>query len=194
MLVPEETFALMGKALYKAQRVEFILYGIASHLGHLKEAKKDKIFAKITANDFLSDDPEKSKMRTATLGRLYRLFGKRLLLKSVAFDLFVSERNFIVHELFRSMSRNQKMSDHNQRLIDFIELSETTEKAMKGLLSELTEASAKKEGRMSELQLTPEDKINRNYYKAFVVLNMHANKEIELPGMKGVLASSEVTP
>jgi hypothetical protein len=37
----EDYFTLLGMALDQAQRVEFALYGLASHLGHTENAKKD---------------------------------------------------------------------------------------------------------------------------------------------------------
>lgn len=180
MVVTDDTFTLMGKALFNAQKVEYILYGIASHLSHLDEAKKDTIFSQITAKDFLSDDPEKQHLRKATLGRLYHLFGKKLLLSNQAFDTFLSERNFIVHNFFRSLSRENSIDSHHKRLNDFIELAELTEKALRGLLSELTEAAATKEGRSKEFQLTADDKTNRKYYKAFIALNMLADQGIDI--------------
>ena len=176
----------MGKALLSAQKVEYALYGIASHLSHLDEAKKDKMFANLTAEDFLSDDPEKKKMRKATLGRLYRVFGKRLFVSNIAFDTFLQERNFIVHEFFRSLIKERDIEVHHKRLNDFIDLAAITEKAIKGLLSQLTEAAAHKEGRDDEFELQPEDEVNRKYYEAFVALHMHANGEIELSPIKGV--------
>lgn len=194
MIVSDDVFLLLGKGLFHAQRVEFILYGIASHMGHLDEAKKDKRFAKITAKDFLSDAPEKRKLRTATLGSVYKLFGDKLLLSGLPFDLFVQERNFFAHEFFRALSRNPNMSEHLKRLNDFIDLAGLTEKALRGLLSELMEASAKKEGREGEFQILQDDEDNRKYYKAFVALHMHGKGQIQLPAIKGVTPPPIVVP
>ncbi|MEZ5451755.1 MAG: hypothetical protein R3E93_02885 [Thiothrix sp.] len=186
MIVSEKIYLKLGEALFIAQKVEYILYGIASHMGHLEEAKKDWRFAKITAKDFLSDDPEKRSLRTATLGRLYKLFGERLGISSLPFDLFVKERNFFAHEFFRALSRNANEAEYLKRLADFIGLSTLTEKALRGLLSELMEAAAKKEGRESEFKIQPEDKLNRNYYKAFVALHLHEQGQIQLPQLNGL--------
>ena len=84
------------------------------------------------------------------------------------------------------MTREKDIEIHHKRLNDFIDLSEVTEKAIKGLLSQLTEAAAHKEGRIDEFELQAEDEVNRKYYEAFVALHMHANGEIELPPIKGV--------
>lgn len=194
MIVSDDVFLLLGKGLFHAQRVEFILYGIASHMGHLDEAKKDKRFANITAKDFLSDAPEKRKLRTATLGGVYKLFGDKLLLSGLPFDLFVQERNFFAHEFFRALSRNPNITEHLKRLNDFIDLAELTEKALKGLLSELMEASAKKEGREDEFQIQPDDADNRKYYKAFVALHMHGKGQLHLPAIKGVIPLPTAKP
>lgn len=186
MIVSDDIFLLLGKGLFLAQRVEFILYGIVSHMGHLDEARKDKRFSKITAKDFLSDEPEKRKLRTATLGTIYRIFGDKLLLSGLPFDLFVRERNFFAHEFFRALSRNPNAAEHSKRLNDFIDLAELTEKALKGLLSELMEASARKEERENEFKIQADDENNRKYYKAFVALHMHEKGKAQLPAIKDV--------
>lgn len=173
MTISENIFCLLGKSLFFAQKVEFVLHGIASHLGHLEEAKKDKLFSNITARDFLSNDPEKRKLRKSTLGQIYKLFGDRLLINNIAFDLFVEERNFFAHEFFRATSNNSTEEELIKRLNNFIELSILTEKAMQGLLSRLIEASAKKEGRKDEFQPLPDDEVNRKYYEIFVILHMY---------------------
>ena len=128
MTISENIFCLLGKSLFFAQKVEFVLHGIASHLGHLEEAKKDKLFSNITARDFLSNDPEKRKLRKSTLGQIYKLFGDRLLINNIAFDLFVEERNFFAHEFFRATSNNSTEEELIKRLNNFIELSILTEK------------------------------------------------------------------
>lgn len=61
-----------------------------------------------------------------------------------------------------------------------------TEKALKGLLSVLMEASAKKEGREDEFQIQPDDAGNRKHYEAFVALHMHGKGQIQLPAIKGI--------
>ena len=164
MSISQDTLLLLGTALFRAQKIEFILYGIASHLGHLDIAKNDKIFSKITAKDFLSDDPKKQRLRIATLGRVYKLFGETLMISNLPFDLLVNERNFFVRNFFREVTKSDDNFDYIQRLNIFIDLMDFTEKALKGLLSNLMEAAAKKEGRLHELTITSEDEENRKFY------------------------------
>lgn len=186
MVISEDTYTLLGKASVSAQRVEFILYGIASHLGHLEEAKKDNIFNKIKAKDFLSDDPEKRKLRTATLGRIYKVFGEKLLISGLPFDHLIKERNFFAHECFRELCKVKNEGEIRKRLNEFLELADVIEKALKGLLSQLMEAFAKKEGRESEFRPLSDDEVNRSYYKAIVALHMHKKGEITLPDIASV--------
>jgi hypothetical protein len=178
MLVSENTLLLLGVALFRAQRVEFLLYGIASHLSHLDVAKTDKIFSKITARDFLSDDPKTERLRKATLGHIYKLFGDKLLISGLPFDLLVKERNFFVHDFFRSLKTSNNDEEHIQRLKTFIDLVDITEKALKGLLSNLMEASAKKEDREHELVISQDDKENRKFYETFVMLHILKQEDI----------------
>lgn len=180
MFISENTLLLLGTAIFRAQRVEFLLYGIASHLSHLDVAKTDKVFSKITARDFLSDDPKTERLRKATLGHVYKLFGDKLLISGLPFDLLVKERNFFVHDFFRSLKGNSNDDEYTQRLKTFIDLVDITEKALKGLLSNFMEASAKKEGREHEFVISQTDKENRRFYETFVMLHMLKQKDISI--------------
>lgn len=148
--INEETFVLLGLALYCVQKFEFGLYGIVSHMSHLPEAKKDKRFSNLTPNDFLSPDPEKKTLRKATLGQICTLFGDRLLLSGDELEQLIIDRNLIVHDFWRQVHPIRNVvgiQNPNDFLRHFIANVERLNAAIQGLLSHLIEAAAQKEGR-----------------------------------------------
>lgn len=173
--INEETFLLLGLALYCAQKFEFGLYGIASHMSHLPEAKKDKRFANLTPNDFLSPDPAKKALRKATLGQICTLFGERLLLSGEELEQLVTDRNLIVHDFWREvrpMRGAVSIPNPNDFLRAFITNVERLNAAIKGLLSYLMEAAAKKEGRSGEITVTDADLENRKIFESIVAARL----------------------
>ncbi|PUE23675.1 hypothetical protein B9Z39_15255 [Limnohabitans sp. JirII-29] len=175
MHIDEETFLLLGLALYCAQKFEFGLYGIASHMTHLPEAKKDKRFANLTPNDFLSSHPEKKVLRKATLGQICTLFGERLLLSSEELEQLVTDRNLIVHDFWRELRPMRGVvgiPNPNDFLRGFITNVERLNAAIKGLLSYLMEAAAQKEDRSTEIAITNADLENRKIFESIVAARL----------------------
>jgi hypothetical protein len=171
MNIDEETFMLLGLALYCAQKFEFGLYGIASHMSHLPEAKNDKRFANLTPEDLLSADPKRKTSRKATLGQVSALFGERLLLSGEELEQFVADRNLIVHDFWRevrSMRGIVGIPNPNDFLRRFIANGERLNAALKGLLSHLMEAAAKNECRSGEVIVTDADLKNRKIFESIV--------------------------
>lgn len=173
--INEETFLLLGMALFYAQKFEFGLYGIASHFSHLPEAKKDKRFANLTPNDFLSSDPEKKVLRKATLGQVCALFGQRLILSGEELDQLVVDRNFIVHDFWRNVTLIRgvvNMANPNDFLRDFIMKVERFNSGIQGLISHMREAAAQKEGRLDEIVLNDTDIKNRKIIESIVAARL----------------------
>lgn len=173
--INEETFLLLGLALYCAQQFEFGLYGIASHMSHLPEARKDKRFANLTPNDFLASDPEKKALRKATLGQICTLFGERLLLSGKDLEQLVTDRNLIVHDFWREvrpMRGGVGIPNPNDFLRTFITNVERLNAAIKGLLSYLKEAAAQAEGRSDEITVTDADLENRKIFESIVAARL----------------------
>ena len=173
--INEETFLLLGLALYCAQKLEFGLYGIASHMSHLPEAKKDKRFANLTPDDFLSSDPEKKALRKATLGQICSLFGERLLLSGEELEQIVTDRNLVVHDFWREVRPMRGVvgiPNPNDFLRSFIKNVERLNVAIKGLLSLLIEAAAQMEGRSEEIAVTNADLENRKIFESIVAARL----------------------
>lgn len=169
--IDEETFLLLGLALYAAQKFEFGLYGIASHMSHLPEAKKDRRFANLTPDVFLSVDPKDKEKRKATLGQICELFGDRLLLASDELEGFVVKRNLIAHDFWRAVRPLRgytEIPNPNEFLREFIRAAQKQTSVMQGLLSHLMEAAAQKEGRSDEFSLSEGDIENRRVFEAVV--------------------------
>ena len=172
MDIDEETFFLLGLALYAAQKYEFGLYGIASHMSHLPEAKKDKRFARLTPDIFLSPDPKDREKRKATLGQMCKLFGNRLFLSSDDLEEFVSNRNLIAHDFWREirpLRGRTGIPNPNEFLRNFIRSTEQQTSAMLGLLSHLMEAAAKRQDQPEDVLLTERDLEYRKAFESLVV-------------------------
>jgi hypothetical protein len=167
-----DTFCLLGIAIYLTQKFEFGLYGIAAHLTHLPEVKKNRNFSALTPQDFLSTDPDKKKLRKATLGQLASAFGEKLALPASDLEAYVKRRNIIAHEFWRETSTNKGtgiISDPHTFLLEFIKETELWVSAIQGLLSHFIEAAARKEGREREITITAKDIDNRKKYESLVI-------------------------
>ena len=99
--------ALVGAAIIAAQRVEFLLYGVISHLAGLPEHQNSR-FRTLDPEKFLRGDAKDLK---ATLGQLVEWFGDKLLLTTEDLDKFVKDRNLIAHNYFRLTKARIKGGD-----------------------------------------------------------------------------------
>lgn len=86
--------ALLGAAILSAQKLEFSLYGIVSHLSHLSEAQKEKRFSGFYIRKFLCANIDDLKV---TLGQLASVFGEKLLIGTSELKDFIRDRNIITH-------------------------------------------------------------------------------------------------
>ena len=180
-------YSLLGQALWLAQRIEYGLYGLAAHMPHLPEAKKDKRFANLTPDDFLSPDPAKKKLRKATLGQIYDLFGDRLNLSGKEFDQFVAHRNLIVHDFWRETNPGRggiSIPNPEQFLREFLNRAIRLDSAIQGLYAYSIEAAAEKEGRLDELKTTERDTKNKQEYASLVASNLIQHLTLPSPPSK----------
>ena len=83
--------ALIGAAILSAQKLEFALYGIVSHLSDLQG---DKRFRDLTPEKFLLGNINDLKV---TFGQLEAAFGEKLLISSKDLKDFIKDRNLIAH-------------------------------------------------------------------------------------------------
>ncbi|SKA16801.1 hypothetical protein SAMN05428963_10749 [Consotaella salsifontis] len=172
--ITSDEITLIGAAIYQAQKVEWALYGIASHVSHLPAAQRKKRFKQINPEAFLRDDPADFK---ATLGEITAVFGDAFLISSPELEEFVDDRNLIVHNFYRLFHANirdgHRREDPVGFLQDFILRGQQWHSIVRGLLVCLQERAAEKEGRMEELSLRDEDYAHKVAYLA------HATKVAE---------------
>jgi hypothetical protein len=160
---------LLGLALYQAQRIEFALYGIASHVTHLPEFQSNRRFRDLNPEAFLRGDLSKLK---ATLGQLNDVFAGRLLLSSPELDRFISDRNLIAHNFFRifhTKTRDEPEGEPVEFLKDFLRRSQELQSVIEGSTATLKEETAKKFGRLSDIQITDRDNLNKDAYCRYVM-------------------------
>ena len=155
MGISETELLLLGGVVYSAQRLEFALYGIASHATHTDVAKKDGNFKDLTPEQFLRGDLAKQK---ATLGKLVHVFGDAFLIKTKALEELIEDRNLILHNysrIFVSPPEGvERQTNGEEFLQDFIKRALHFTKVVKGFLFLMMEAAAKKEGRTDEVVRT----------------------------------------
>lgn len=89
-----DELVLLGASLLSAQKFEFALYGLAAHLPHAYEGKKDKRFTELTPEIFLRGSVDDLKL---TLGQLETAFGEKLILRNNELKQFIKDRNLIAH-------------------------------------------------------------------------------------------------
>lgn len=139
---------LLGASLLGAQKFEFSLYGIVSHLSHAYEGKKDKRFSELNAEKFLRGPVEDLKL---TLGQLENAFGEKLLLRNNELIKFIEDRNLIAHNYWRLTKTNidggEKLKEPELFLKTFIENCDYWQTVLNGYLWLLKDAFAKKENR-----------------------------------------------
>ena len=158
--------ALLGLALYGAQRVEFALYGIAAHASHTPAAQRERRFANLSGEKFLRGDPSELK---ATLGQLVTIFGDAFLIKTPDLIDFYERRNLIAHDFYRHFYMRIRGTSHGENpsafLLTFIEDAQRWFAVLKGLLFELMEGIAIRDGRLSEINITDTDRQNMAAYR-----------------------------
>jgi hypothetical protein len=158
--------ALLGAAILSAQKFEFSLYGIVSHLSHLPEAQKEKRFRDLTPEKFLRGNTEDLKV---TLGQLEKNFGERLFISTNELEEFIRDRNLIAHNYWRLTKSNikegEKLANPEVFLKEFLSRCDQWTSITKGLLYLLIEASAKNEERLSDVNFS-EQQFNdiKSYY------------------------------
>ena len=115
--------------------MEFLLYGLASHLTHLPEFQSRR-YESLNAETFLRGDLANQK---ATLGQLVRDFSDKLLITSEELGKFVEDRNLIAHNYWRLVHANiqggQSMSDPRRFLQDFANRCAHWENVLRGFLA-----------------------------------------------------------
>ena len=180
--VTEEELILLGGAILAAQRVEFVLYGIAAHVNHIPAAQKERRFRELTPEKFLRGDISELK---ATLGQIATTFGDAFLIGTDDLEAFYKDRNFIAHNYLRAFHANirgqETRSDGPQFLRDFVERATHWEAVVRGLLATLQKAAAEKERRFAEVNLSSADLRNieafhRQVAKFFAV-DVNATRE-----------------
>ncbi|MFC5344957.1 hypothetical protein ACETK8_03005 [Brevundimonas staleyi] len=157
---------LLGLALYSAQRVEFALYGIAAHASHTPAAQRDRRFSKLSGEKFLRGDPSELK---ATLGQLVTIFGDAFLIRTPELIDFYERRNLIAHDFYRHFHLRIGGAVHGEDpsgfLLKFIEDAKRWQAILMGLMFEFMEGIAKRDGRLSELQIGEQDRQNMAAYR-----------------------------
>jgi hypothetical protein len=170
---------LLGVAITCAQRVEYVLYGIVSHASHLPAGQKEKRFRNLTPEKFLRGDEGDLK---ATLGQLIEAFGDAFLIKTPDLIEFYSDRNLLAHDFVRVFRIGTRQAPPRKDAVDFlrafIERAQSWEAILRGLLSELMEAAAIKEGRQAELKLSDEDRGRMQLYREHAARHLVASGKL----------------
>lgn len=157
--------ALLGAAILSAQKFEFALYEIISHLSYLPEAQRERRFRDLTPERFLRGSVDDLK---ATLGQLETVFGEKLLISTNDLKKFIKDRNLIAHNYWRLTKANvknaEKLDDPEKFLRDFLMRCDQWAGVIRGLLYVFMKAAAEKEGRLSELNFNEQQKSDITAY------------------------------
>ena len=147
----------VGAAVLAAQRVEFLLYGLVAHV-KVEMKWHDKRFRDLTPESFLRG--ELSDLR-ATLGQLAKAYGTEFLLSADDLDLFVKNRNLIVHDYWRltkSAIRGARTLESPMAfLMDFLRDCQRWEGILRGVLAHMKLAAIGATGCEQQPKLTLED-------------------------------------
>ena len=149
--------ATIGAAVLAAQRVEFLLYGLIAHIKpELK--RRDRRFRHLTPESFLRGDL--SDLR-ATLGLLTKTHGTKFLLSADELEVFVKNRNLIVHNYWRLSKARIRDGGTLQNPIAFLQefLDDCLrwERILRGVLATMKLSIAEATGVEQQLALTHED-------------------------------------
>lgn len=168
---------LVGGCLLAVQKIEFTLYGIAAHLSHLPEAK-EKRFKQLTPEKFLRGDPQELK---ATLGQIEKVFGDKLHISSSELTEFIEHRNLIVHNYYRltlkGIAGAEEQENPEEFLNEFLKQCSYWEAVLLGLLNLMIVATAEKESRSDEINLSDHQKSTITAYYA------HLEKRLTRPSI-----------
>ncbi len=168
-----DEFALIGGAILSAQRLEFALYGIVSHLSHLPEVQKDKRFRDLIPEKFLRGDVDDLK---ATFGQLETIVGERLLISTDELKKLIKDRNLIAHNYWRLTKANikdgEKLSNPEDFLKDFLARCDMWERIFRGFLYIFMMETAKKFGRESEINFSEQQKKDIQDYYALAAIRL----------------------
>jgi len=163
-----EECGLLGGCLMAVQKIEFILYGIASHLSHLPEAK-EKRFRQLTPEKFLRGDPSELK---ATLGQIERVFGEKLHISSSELNEFIEQRNLIAHNYYRltkiQIAGTKSLENPEEFLRKFLVQCTYWENVLSGLLNLMLVNAAKNENRECKINLSELQKSTMAAYYAHI--------------------------
>ncbi len=94
----QELFRLMGLCLFSSQRIEFMLQAL---IGLFSRGFNDKQYKSITPSSFYEDSPSGKKLRKKTLGALTIKTKEFDIIDSERLEVYVKNRNYIVHNLWR---------------------------------------------------------------------------------------------
>ena len=159
----ETEFTLVGMAIIGAQRVEFLLYRLGSHLAYLPDYR-GKRFRELDPEMFLGGNPKNLR---ETLGGLIQAFGDKLLLDEEEIRQFVEDRNLIAHNYWRLTKANlrggHRLNNPEEFLVRFIEKCVHWEKVLKGLLALARQEATT--GKGEELVLSPDEVDSAEYYR-----------------------------
>ncbi len=177
--------ALIGAAVLDAQKVEFALYGVISHLAEHARSR-DKRFKNLDPEKFLRGDVKDLK---ATLGQLIKAYGHQLLLTTEELSQFVEDRNLIMHSYWRLTKARLRGGSHLENpeefLIQFAKKCRHWNKVLRGLIALMKRQTAKKLSKEREITLSAEELSCIRYYEQ--------NAEKHLAQQSG-LAKRRLTP
>ena len=160
-----EEWAMIGAAVLCSQRIEFLLYGLISHLGE-DHKDQDKKFRNLDPEKFLRGNISDLKV---TLGQLVDAYGDKFLLSTEDLVEFIKQRNLIVHSFWRLTKSNirdsERLENPGQFLKNFLAKCEHWEKVLRGLMATMKVAISKKAEDQVESQITGEEQRYMEYYE-----------------------------
>ena len=168
-----EEAALLGVALLQVQRLEFALYGVASHLTHLEPVRKHKKLKNLTGESFLRGSLSELNM---TFGQLNKAVSEQILICTDELSAFVRKRNILVHDYWRLVKSNikgaKKLDDPERFLREFVDDCKYWDAVFQGLVFTLMRISAAKDQRLDELNF------DEAKFKCIEAYEIHAAKVI----------------
>lgn len=173
--IDHEELILLGCAILTAQKLEFAIYGLASHFKEKKSGYKD-----LTPEEFLRGDGTKTK---ATLGRLVKDFAPDLKIDDSELDQVVIDRNLIAHDYWRlrvaKIKGGRSLDDPEDFLRRFITRCEKWVAICQALIQLARISIAEKLDRKHEILDTPE--AERNHRELIKLIERKINDLSALP-------------